>query len=78
MQAEQPQPEDFLLVDEVADVRPAEPGAGRARAAVVEGALVAGEAGVAEVERVGRTQSNMSTPRAITSSTPSGSPIPMK
>src|SRR4029079_9564858 len=28
--------------------------------------------------RVGRTQSNMSTPRAITSSTPSGSPIPMK
>src|SRR5947208_8112606 len=28
--------------------------------------------------RVGRTQSNMSTPRATTSSTPSGSPIPMK
>src|SRR3954468_2764243 len=28
--------------------------------------------------RVGRTQSNMSMPRAITSSTPSGSPIPMK
>src|SRR4029079_5341863 len=28
--------------------------------------------------RVGSTQSNMSTPRAITSSTPSGSPIPMK
>jgi topoisomerase-4 subunit A len=28
--------------------------------------------------RVGRTQSNMSTPRAITSMTPSGSPMPMK
>src|SRR6476620_124956 len=28
--------------------------------------------------RVGSTQSNMSTPREITSSTPSGSPIPMK
>src|SRR5919198_1627450 len=28
--------------------------------------------------RVGRTQSNMSIPRSITSSTPSGSPIPMK
>src|SRR5205823_11155288 len=28
--------------------------------------------------RVGRTQSNMSTPREITSITPSGSPIPMK
>ena len=28
--------------------------------------------------RVGRTQSNMSTPRAITSITPSGSPMPMK
>src|SRR2546423_14568879 len=50
MQAEQPQPEDFLLVDEVADVRPAEPGASRARASVVEGTVVASEAGVAEVE----------------------------
>ena len=28
--------------------------------------------------RVGSTQSNMSTPRAITSITPSGSPMPMK
>ena len=28
--------------------------------------------------RVGSTQSNMSTPRSITSSTPSGSPMPMK
>ena len=28
--------------------------------------------------RVGRTQSNMSTPRSITSRIPSGSPMPMK
>src|SRR3954451_1714096 len=50
MQAEQPQPEDLLLVHEVADVRPAEAGAGRARASVVQRTLVCGEAGVAEVE----------------------------
>ena len=50
MQAEQPKPEDLLLVDEVADVGAAEARAGRAGAAVVERALVAGEAGVAEVE----------------------------
>src|SRR5436190_16443116 len=50
MQAEQPEPEDLLLVHEVADVRPAEAGAGRARAAVLQRTLVGREAGVAEVE----------------------------
>src|SRR5438034_10415541 len=50
MQAEEPQAEQFLLVDEVADV-----GAGEARASgtgtvFAERALVLGEAGVAEVE----------------------------
>src|SRR5689334_18522494 len=50
MQAEQPQPENFLLVDEVADVSAAEARAGRARAVLVERALVAGEARVAKVE----------------------------
>ena len=50
MQAEQPQSEDLLLVHEVPDVAAAEAGAGRAGAAVVERALVAGEPGVAEVE----------------------------
>src|SRR5512146_2120935 len=50
MQAEQPQPEDFLLVHEVPDVRAAEAGAGRARAALLERALVTGETRVPQVE----------------------------
>src|SRR5512146_152837 len=50
MQAEQPQPEDFLLVHQVADVRAAEARARRARAALLERPLVAGEARVPQVE----------------------------
>ncbi len=50
MQAEQPQAEQLLLVDQMADVRAREPGAGRAAAALVERERVAGEAGVPEVE----------------------------
>src|SRR5205085_10126824 len=50
MQAQEPQAEQLLLVHEVPDVRAAEAGAGRARAVVVERALVAGEARVPQVE----------------------------
>src|SRR5438093_1278364 len=50
MQAEQPQPEDFLLRDEVADVPAAEPRAGGALASLLERPLVAREPRVAEVE----------------------------
>ena len=92
MQTEEPQAEQLLLVDEVADVGARETLARGARAVLVQRARVAGEAGVPEVQpalprqralpvravRVGSTQSNMSTPRAITSSMPSGSPMPMK
>ena len=79
MQAEQAQAEHLLLVDEVADVRAREAPARGAGAVLVERRAVAGEARVAEVQsavpreratraavRVGRTQSNMSTPRANT------------
>src|SRR5581483_11718048 len=50
MQAEQPKPEDLLLVDEMPDVRAGERPARRACAALVEGPGVAREAGVPEVE----------------------------
>ena len=50
MQAEQPQAEHLLLVDEVADVRAREARARRAVAALLERPRIAGEAGVAQVE----------------------------
>src|SRR5579875_1279713 len=50
MQAEQPEPEDLALADQVAEVGAAEAPAGRAPATFVEGPVVAGEAGVAQVE----------------------------
>src|SRR5437867_2523581 len=50
MQTEQPQPEDFLLRDEMADVRAAEPRARRAGAPFLERPLVARETGIAEIE----------------------------
>src|SRR5205823_4107611 len=50
MQTEEPQSEDFLLRDEMADVRAAEASARRAGATVLERSLVAREPGVAEVE----------------------------
>ena len=50
MQAQEAQPENLLLVDEMADVRAAERRARRAVAALVERPRVAGEAGVPEVE----------------------------
>ena len=91
MQAQEPEAEDLLLVDEMADVGAAEPRARRAAAALVERTRIARELALRRLSRpshvsalpvravrVGRTQSNMSTPRAITSITPSGSPMPMK
>ena len=81
MQAEEPQAENLLLVDEVAQVRAGEARARGAAAGASSGA-VAREACVSKVEpalpvsarrcapfRVGSTQSNMSMPRAITSRT---------
>src|SRR3954453_20198114 len=50
MQAEQPQPENLLLVHEMADVGPAEAGTGGARAAVLQRTLVPGEAGIGQIE----------------------------
>ena len=50
MQAQQPQAEQLLLVDEVPDVGAREARAGGAGAVLVERARVAGEAGVAEVQ----------------------------
>ena len=92
MQAEQAQAEELLLVDEVADVRAGEAGARGAGAVLVERpsdraakralrrlsrpSQVSAEP--VRAVRVGRTQSNMSTPRSITSRMPSGSPMPMK
>ena len=50
MQAEEPQPQQFVLVDQMPDVRAREPRAGRAVAAVFQRAGVAGVARVAEVD----------------------------
>src|SRR5436305_1605479 len=50
MQAEQPQAEDFPLVDQVPYVRAAEPCARRTAAVRVEWARIAGEPGVPQVE----------------------------
>src|SRR5690242_21743807 len=50
MQAQEAQAENLALVDEMPDVRPAEAGAGRARAAVVERTRIPGEPRVPEVE----------------------------
>ena len=91
MLGEQDDPEYLLLHDEVPDGPPGEPRARRAGAAWVQWLRGEGMLGVAQVERpvrvkavpilavrVGRTQSKMSTPRAMTSTSPSGSPMPMK
>src|SRR5579864_6576918 len=50
MQAQEPQAEDLLLVDEMADVGARELRACRARAALVQRPRVSGEARVAKVE----------------------------
>src|SRR5262249_57445612 len=50
MEGQQAGAEELLLVHEVPKVRAREPGACRARAAIVERRVVAGKAGVAEVE----------------------------
>src|SRR3954466_14801271 len=50
MQAQQPDAEDLLLAHEVTDVGAAEAPAGGAAAVLVEGARVALEAGVPEIE----------------------------
>ena len=91
MQAQKPEAQQLLLVDQVANVGPGEARAGGARAALLERPRIAGEPGVPQVQRpvavsaepvravrVGRTQSNMSIPAPITRRIPSASPIPMK
>jgi hypothetical protein len=50
MQGEEADAEDFLLVDEVADVRAREAGARRARAILLQWPLIAGEARVPQVQ----------------------------
>src|SRR5438067_7132463 len=50
MQAQEAQPQELVLVDEVAQVRAREALAGRARTAFVQRARIAGETGVPEVE----------------------------
>src|SRR5215204_1441305 len=50
MQGEQPDAEDFLLVDEMADVRAREPRAGRAGTIRLQWALIARKPRVAQVE----------------------------
>ena len=90
MQREEPKAEKLLLVDEVPHERAREALAGRAaappRAGVDRGRSAfrrlrrppAVSAEPVRAVRVGRTQSNMSIPRAITSRIPSASPSPMK
>ena len=92
VQRQQPQPDDFLLRDQVPDVGPREGRAGRARAALDQRRLVAREPGVAQVDppaaasarrRCGRAawaaRSRTCRRRGRSSRPrPSGSPMPMK
>ena len=92
MQAEEAQTEDLLLIDEMADVGAAEcrvqagqaqpSSSGRGSRAKRAFRRLSRPSQVSALPvravRVGSTQSNMSTPRAITSIMPSGSPMPMK
>src|SRR6187397_3243930 len=56
MQAQEPQAQQLLLVDQVANVGAGEARAGGARAALLERPRIAGEASVAQVQPAGRGQ----------------------
>ena len=56
MQAQEPQPENLVLRDEVPNVRAREPGAGGTSASVLERPRVAGEAGVPEADPPARDE----------------------
>src|SRR3954454_3673347 len=57
MQREKPKSEDLFLIDEMADECPREASAGRAAAAFLERARIAGVARIAEVHLSGRRES---------------------
>ena len=64
MQAQKPQAEQLLLVDQVADVGAREARARRARAALLERPRIAGEAGVAQVQPARRGERGAGAGRA--------------